>query len=66
MPKGTKHVEEGMLLMDRGQLVLERACGGTWRLDVGWRIRRLVGRRVRIVGVRADFDLLDVKSATPF
>lgn len=52
--------------MNRGQLVLDRACGGTWRLDAGWRVRRLVGRRVRIVGVRADFTLLDVKSATPF
>jgi hypothetical protein len=66
MPRGTEHVEQGMLLMDRGQLVLERACGETWRLDAGWRVHRLIGRRVRIVGIRADFNLLDVKSATPF
>lgn len=65
MPRGTEHVEEGMLLMDRGQLVLERAYGGTWRLDAGWRARKLLGRRVRITGIRDGFDLLAVMSVTP-
>jgi hypothetical protein len=60
MPRGTTHEETGLLLTDRGQLALARDEGGTWRLDAGWRARRLLGRRVRVVGTRDGFDLLAV------
>ena len=45
-----------------GLFALETDDGGIWRLDVGWslRARRLVDRRVTVIGTRADFDLLDV------
>lgn len=68
MPIGSHHDETGWLNDDAGQLVLRRDGGGRWRLDVGfltrWRSRGLVGKRVRIVGVRDDFDLLAVKRIT--
>jgi hypothetical protein len=62
MPKGTRHVETGLLL--EGQrptnLILQRDDGGVWRLDARAAVWALVGRRVRIVSTRAGFDLLDV------
>lgn len=60
MPRGTRHVDAGVLMTDRGQYVLERDGGGTWRLDAPWRARRLLGQRVRIEGIRIDFDVLSV------
>lgn len=42
-------------------LVLQRDDGGRWRLDVGRRAESLLGRRVRVQGRRAGFDLLDVQ-----
>ena len=64
MPMGTRHDETGWLNENDGNWVLRRDEGGRWRLDVGfwtaWRSRKLVGKRVRIVGKRADFDLLNV------
>lgn len=62
MPRGTSYELEGMLLERHGGLVLGVRDGGTWRLDADWRARRLLGRRVRVTGVRDDFDLLAVKS----
>ena len=68
MPTGSRHDETGLLLTDQDQLVLQRDGGGTWRLDTPRKIGRLAvqltGRRVRITGIRADFDLLDVESMT--
>ncbi|WP_174275564.1 DUF5818 domain-containing protein [uncultured Sphingomonas sp.] len=61
MPRGSHHDETGLLLEQDGQLGLDRADGGTWRLDAGWRMRRHLGRRVRVVGVRDGFDLLSVE-----
>ena len=60
MPRGSRHDETGLLLEDRGQLALKRDAGGTWRLDAPHSAERLTGRRVRVVGTRAEFDLLDV------
>ena len=66
MPRGSRHDETGWLNEDAGQLLLRRDEGGRWRLDVGfwlgWRTRKLIGRRVRIIGKRSGFDLLDVIS----
>ncbi|MBY0305260.1 MAG: hypothetical protein K2W86_08960 [Sphingomonas sp.] len=61
MPLGTRHELIGLLLEDRGSLVLDVGHGGTWRLDAGRGARRLLGERVRVEGVRDGFDLLAVK-----
>lgn len=64
MPRGTLIDETGLLLRDRG-LVLQRDAGGTWRLDVN-RIRvDMIGTRVRIIGKRSGFDLVDVERIEP-
>ncbi len=60
MPMGTPHEIEGLLMEQQGGLVLDVRDGGTWRLDAGWRARRLLGRRVRVTGTRDGFDLLAV------
>ncbi len=60
MPIGMRHEIEGLLLERQGELVLDVRGGGTWRLDTGWRARRLLGRRVRVSGTRDGFDLLAV------
>lgn len=66
MPLGTVHQVTGMLRESRDGLLLEVAGGGTWRLDAGWRARRLLGMRVRITGTRDEFDLLAVQKIEPF
>ena len=62
MPMGSLHDETGLLLTEGRSTILQRDAGGRWRLDLGWRCglraRRLLGRRVRVVGVRDGFDLL--------
>lgn len=69
MPIGSHHDETGWLNDDRGELVLRRDGGGRWRLDVGlvlgWRARKLVGRRVKVEGTRIDFDLLAARRIVP-
>lgn len=60
MPRGSRHDETGRLREERGQFTLDRDAGGSWRLDVQRGAKQLVGRRVRVVGTRAEFDLLDV------
>ena len=65
MPRGTRHEETGRLNARDGWYSLRRDRGGTWRLDLGWRVERkarhLAGHRVRVVGFRDDFDLLAVE-----
>ena len=65
MPRGSRHDETGLLVDDHGRLSLSRDEGGTWRLNVPHGARRLAGQRVRVLGVRADFDLLDVERIEP-
>ena len=66
MPNGSRHKETGWLNEQNGQLILHRDEGGRWRLEVGmllgWRTRKLIGKRVRIHGIRCDFDVLDVRT----
>ena len=62
MPRGSRHDETGWLNENDGQLTLRRDAGGTWRLDAPQRARKLVGKRVRLEGFRAEFDLLEVKA----
>ena len=65
MPRGTRHDETGRLNERDGWYSLRRDGGGTWRLGLGWwmgrKAGRLVGLRVRIVGVREDYDVLGVE-----
>jgi len=60
MPLGKFYSEEGMLLRQRGGLILQRDDGGRWRLDADLKFEHLLGSRVRVEGVRSGFDLLEV------
>ena len=60
MLRGSHHDETGWLLEDHGQLSLSRDAGGTWRLDASPYAKLFSGRRVRVIGTRADFELLEV------
>lgn len=65
MPRGSHHTETGWLNERNGERILRRDEGGQWRLEMGffahWRSRKLVGKRVLIMGERDDFDVLAVK-----
>ncbi len=65
VPRGSRHVETGLLLQGKPWLVLRRDDGGEWRLDAPARAYRLVGQRVRVDGVRDGFDLLAVAAIEP-
>lgn len=60
MPRGTRHTLTGILLSGSLLPVLRVDGGGQWRLDIDGEYRHLLGRRVMVEGVRADFDLLNV------
>jgi hypothetical protein len=60
MPLGKFYVEEGLLLRQRGGLILQRDDGGRWRLEADPDAEHMIGLRVRVEGVRSDFDVLDV------
>ena len=61
LPIGTLHEETGWLAREGSWLVLMRDAGGRWRLDTIGRHDRLIGKRVRVSGIRGDYDILDVK-----
>lgn len=65
MPRGRFHIEEGLLLRQRGDLILQRDDGGRWRLDGDAEAERMLGRRVRVEGIRSGFDLLEVTRIVP-
>ena len=60
MPRGSRHELTGLLLGEGLYPVLRVTDGGEWRLDIRGRYKHLLGRRVRVIGSRADFNLLDV------
>lgn len=60
MHRGSRHDLTGILLENGCYPILRVAGGGEWRLDVSGRHRHLLGKRVRVLGTRAEFDLLDV------
>ena len=60
MPIGKFHLEEGLLLRQRGALILQRDDGGRWRLSADAQAELMLGERVRVEGVRSDVDSLDV------
>ena len=65
MPLGSVHAEEGLLLRQRGSFVRQRDDGGRWQLDADPEAEELLGQRVRVEGVRRDFDLLEVSRIVP-
>ena len=65
MPKGTWHVETGILRARQWGYALERHDGGMWQLDVPGSARRYLGMRVTVEGRRSGFDMLDVHRIWP-
>ena len=61
MPIGSHHDEMGILVRDGELLYLQRDAGGHWELDAPDDTMKLLGRRVRVVGVRTGFDRLSAK-----
>lgn len=60
MPLGEPLEIVGVLLRDGAEWVLRVDGGGRWRLDLLKQPRSLVGKPVRVRGVRGGFDLIDV------
>ena len=60
MPIGKFHAEEGLLLQQRGRLILQRDDGGFWILEADPGAERMLGMRVRVEGLRSGFNTLDV------
>lgn len=65
MPRGSSHNLTGILLDGGSFPVLRVDDGGEWRLDVGRRYSHLLGHRVRVLGKRSDFDMIDVERIEP-
>jgi hypothetical protein len=65
MPRGSKHDLTGLLLENGVYPILRMPDGGEWRLDVTKSHRHLLGKRVRILGIRDDFDLLSMQKIEP-
>jgi len=61
VPRGTEHSLTGLLLESGLYPTLRVDDGGEWRLDIGQRYRHLLGLRVRVMGRRSGFDMLDVE-----
>jgi hypothetical protein len=57
--------ETGMLLRVGGGFSLKRDAGGLWRLDLHRVPVDLVGKRVRVIGVRTGGDVVDVEGVQP-
>jgi hypothetical protein len=51
---------EGLLMQEGRQLILQMADGGQWRLLARGRQEHLLGRHVRIEGVRDGHDIVAV------
>ena len=60
MPIGKFHREEGLLLRQRGRLILQKDDGGFWVLAADPLAEESLGRRVRVEGVRSGFNELEV------
>jgi hypothetical protein len=57
--------ETGMLLREGGGFILKRDSGGHWRLELHRLPVDLVGKRVRVIGIRSAEDLIDVEGVQP-
>ena len=60
MPRGTTHWVIGTLASGNPLPLLHVDDGGVWQVDLPRGHARLIGRRVTVTGVRADFNVLDV------
>jgi hypothetical protein len=65
MSKGERLVLDGLLLTDRGRLILHMKDGGEWRLETTRGYAKLIGKRVSVTGTRDGFDLLAVSRIDP-
>lgn len=65
MPIGSFHSETGLLLRQRGKLILQRDNGGRWRLEAEAGAEHYLGQRVAIEGIRSGFDVLEVVRLGP-
>jgi len=63
MPRGTVHDVTGVLSLSKLGLVVEMPEGGFWIVEAPWRrTSHLIGKMVRVIGVREGFNLLVVKT----
>jgi hypothetical protein len=60
-PLGTLHVETDMVLEEGNRLYLRTDDGGHWDLKLSREVRRVLGLRVKLEGVRVGFDCLSVR-----
>ena len=60
--RGDHHKLEGILLDGKSPLhpILRLEDGGEWRLDVNRPFKSMLRHRVRVEGIRSEFDLIDV------
>jgi Protein of unknown function (DUF5818) len=65
MPRGTRHIETGILRPGRWGYSLEMDGGGIWEMDVTRSPRKMLGQRVTVEGTRAGFNLLNVRRVWP-
>lgn len=57
--------ESGLLLREGGGFILQRDRGGTWRLVLQRVPVDLVAKRVRVIGIQTESDLIDVEGVQP-
>jgi hypothetical protein len=63
VPKWTPADETGILMQDSRGYILSISGGGHWRLELLCRIRPdQLGTRVRVQGIRTDFNTISVDS----
>lgn len=65
MHRPTRHELTGILLENGLFPILRVPDGGEWRLEILKRHKHLLGRRVKVVGIRDGFDLLAVDHIEP-
>jgi hypothetical protein len=64
MARSRPIILEGLLMQEGRQLILQMADGGQWRLLALGRQAHLLGRHVRVEGVREDHDIVAVDKIT--
>jgi len=57
--------EYGMLTRHGGGFALARDAGGVWELELARVPVDLVGRHVRVIGIRMEDDRIDVEGVQP-
>lgn len=66
MPKWTMIEEIGILMRDGHGYILSMGDGAHWRLDdIGSAAIPMLGRRVRVRGMRVDFNTISVDGIDP-